>query len=105
VNREVSVAQWVFEKATSYFAETRSATGAPSEYDFAGGPLAAALFAFRAFDTMTYDLVPAVRSHVIVDPFFGALVFVAVLLTDGSVEVADFDLDADYWDVVADEVD
>jgi hypothetical protein len=52
----------VFAIAHELFGETRPPQGDGSEYDFFGGPLAAAVFAFREFDTLSYDVVPAVRS-------------------------------------------
>jgi len=61
------------------------------------------VFAFRDFDTLTFDVVPAVRSYTVVDPFFGPVVFVGVLLRDGVVEIADFDVDPDYWTTVEEE--
>ena len=42
-----------------------------------GGPLAAAIFAFREFDALSYDLLPAVRSYTVVDPIFGVVTFVS----------------------------
>ena len=44
----------------------------PSTTSF--GPLAAAVFAFRDFEQLSFDLIPAVRSYTIVDPFFGPVV-------------------------------
>jgi hypothetical protein len=103
VIRAVRVAQTVYEKAHELFGEHRTVEGAPSEYDFVGGPLAAAVFAFRDFERLAYDTVPAVRTYTIVDPFFGAVVFVGVLVDAGVVEIADFDDDPDYWPAVDDE--
>jgi hypothetical protein len=103
VIREVRVAQAVYEKAHEHFGETRSVEGAPSEYDFVGGPLAAAVFAFRDFERLGYDLVPAVRAYTIVDPFFGVVVFVGVLTELDVVEITTFDDDPDYWATVDDE--
>jgi hypothetical protein len=90
VIREVRVSQQTYEQAHDRFGGSRSVEGAPSEYDFVAGPLAAAVFAFREFDDLTFDLVPAVRSYTIVDPFFGPVVFVAVPLPEGVVEIVDF---------------
>ena len=60
VIREVPrFAQAVYEKAHELFVEHRSVEGMPSEYDFVGGPLAAALFAFRDFERSRTDVVPA----------------------------------------------
>jgi hypothetical protein len=52
---------------------------------------------------MTFDVVPAVRTYTIVDPSFGAVVFVGVLIDAEVVEIADFDDDPDYWSIVDDE--
>lgn len=100
MSRDISVARAVYELAHDRFAEDRSADGSPSEFDFVSGPLAAATFAFREFDQLTYSLVPSVRSVIIVDPFFGPVVFVAMLLTDGTVEIVDFDDDPGYWTAI-----
>lgn len=75
---------------------TRSAGSQGSEYDFVGGPLSAAVFAFREFDALSYDLVPAVRSYTVVDPIFGAVTFAAVLRNDDVVEIVSFADDPDY---------
>ena len=101
--REVRVTQGVYERAHSRFGESRTVEGAPSEYDFVAGPLAAAVFAFRDFERLAYDVVPTVRTYTIVDPFFGAVVFVGVLVDADVVEIADFDDDPDYWPAVDDE--
>lgn len=101
--RRVSVAAPVFEKAHQQFGAARSAVGHPSEYDFIGGPLAAATFAYREFDSLSYDVVPAVRSFTVADPVFGVVTFVAVALVDGTVEVVDFADDPDYWSLIADD--
>ena len=95
--RRVDVAPAVHELAHDRFGEARSASGDGSEYDFVGGPLAAAVFAFRQFDELSYDLIPAVRSYTVVDPIFGAVTFAAVLHTDDIVEIVSFADDPDYW--------
>jgi hypothetical protein len=41
-----------------------------------------------------------VRSLVITDAFFGALVFFGVLVDRTTVEIADFEDDPDYWSMV-----
>jgi hypothetical protein len=97
VNRAVRLGERVLQLAHERFGHERSAAGQPSEYDFVGGPLAAALLAFREFDRLSYGVVPAVRSYTVVDPFFGPVVFVGVLTSDGVVEITDFDDDPDYW--------
>lgn len=101
--RRVQVAPAVYESANEQFGEERSAHGRGSEYDFVGGPLAAAMFAFREFDELSYDLVPAVRSYTVVDPIFGAVTFAAVLRTDDIVEIVSFADDPDYWAALDDD--
>jgi hypothetical protein len=103
VIREVRVAHLVYQLANDRFGETRTPGGSPSEYDFVGGPLAAAVFAFRDFDHLSYDVVSAVRTYTVVDPFFGALIFVGVLVNADVVEIASFVEDPDYWSAVDDE--
>ena len=101
--REVRVGSAVYERAHARFGENRPVEGAPSEYDFVGGPLAAAVFAFRDFERLAHDVVPPVRTYTIIDPFFGAVVFVGVLIEADVVEIADFDDDPDYWSTIDDQ--
>lgn len=61
------------------------------------------MFAFREFDSLSYDLVPAVRSYTVVDPIFGPVTFAAVLRTDDIVEIVSFADDPDYWSVLDDD--
>jgi hypothetical protein len=103
VIREVRVAEEVYVQAQDRFSGTRSPDGAPSASDFVAGPLAAATFAFRDFDNLSYDLVPAIRSYTIVDPFFGPVVFVGIVVMDAFVEIVDFADDPDYWNVIEDD--
>jgi hypothetical protein len=67
------------------------------------GPLAAAVFALRDFESLRFDAVSDVRTYTIVDPFFGPVVFVGVLIDADVVEIADFDDGPDYWPAVDDE--
>jgi hypothetical protein len=97
VIRRVIVAASVFATAHEEFGEKRSPQGDGSEYDFVGGPLAAAVFAFREFDSLSYDVVPAVRSYTVVDPVFGPVTFAAVLQSGGDVEIVAFAHDPGYW--------
>ena len=90
----------VLAKAHDRYGEERSATGKPSEYDFVGGPLAAAILEFSHFDEMPTVAGPAVRSLIITDPFFGVLIFFGVLVGPHSVEIADFEDDPDYWSMI-----
>lgn len=39
----------------------------------------------------------------IVDPVFGSLVFAGVLVEPGVVEIADYEADPDYWDMIEDD--
>jgi len=95
--RRVDIDAAVLEQAHEEFGASRSPDGRPSELDFVSGPLAAAVIAFRDFDDLAYDIVAAVRTHTVVDPFFGPVVFVGVLLTEGTVEIVEFAHDPDYW--------
>lgn len=98
--RQVEVAPSVLNSAHAQFGDQRSPQGAPSEYDFVGGPLAAAVFAFQDFDRLSFEVVPAVRSYAVIDPIFGVVTFAALLRTDGVVEIVDYADDPDYWDAV-----
>ena len=62
---------------TETFGPGRSAQGAPSEWDFWGGPLAAAVVAFREFEVLRFDEFPAVRTLHLFDPIFGPVVLSA----------------------------
>jgi hypothetical protein len=62
MTHRVVVGAVVLGKAHDEFGEDRTVEGSPSEYDFVSGPLAAALFVFRDFANLPFDLVPAVRS-------------------------------------------
>jgi hypothetical protein len=97
VTYEVSVSLTVAARAAERY------PGEPSELDFWAGPLAGALLAFRRFDDLPYPDVPAVRIYLSVDPAFGALVFTGVSLGPGRVEIAAFDEDPDYRDLVGDD--
>lgn len=101
MNRKVRVAASVLTDAHELYGESRTAHGSPSEYEFVSGPLAAAVFAFRGFDQLSHLVVSAVRSYTVVDPFFGPVVFTAILTTDDVVEIVTFADDPDYWDQVA----
>jgi hypothetical protein len=97
---EVRVASYVLDKAHERYGAERTSSGSPDEYDFVGGPLAAALLEFRHFDDLPETAGPSVRSLIITDPFFGALVFFGVLVESATVEIADFEDDPDYWSMV-----
>ena len=105
MTHRVVVGAAALEKAHDEFGEGRTVDGSPSEYDFVSGPLAAAVFAFRDFEQLSFDLIPAVRSYTIVDPFFGPVVFVGVLTIDDLVEIVDFAHDPDYWQFLDESID
>lgn len=102
---EVRVSDLAAEKIATTYGPERSTTGRPSEWDFWSGPLAAALIGFRDFENLLWHSHPEIRTLHIIDPVFGALVFVGVLTEPGTVEVADFDVDPDYWQMVANDPD
>ncbi len=68
----VDVAADLTERITNTYGPRRSEHGAPSEWDFWEGPLAAALIAFRDFESLPFDHVPAIRRLAIVDPSSGS---------------------------------
>ncbi len=94
---EVRVGDVLAERIASQYGPERTARGAPSEWDFWSGPVQAALVGFRDFENLRFDVLPAVRTLHLVDPVFGALVFVGVHLPGDIVEIADFEVDPDYW--------
>lgn len=98
--REVRVGDLAAQKIAAAYGPERSPTGRPSELDFWSGPLPAALIGFRDFDRLPFESHPEVRTLHIVHPFFGAVVFVAVLIEPGVVEIADFEVDSDYWETI-----
>ncbi len=89
----------------SRFGSQRSGDGGPSEWDFWSGPMAAAIIAFRDFNSLRSTDHPRVRALHLVDPVFGPVVFVGVLLDADVVELAEFDDDPDYWDLIGDDPD
>lgn len=46
---------------------------------------------------------PEIRSLHIVDPVFGVVVFVGVRIDPDTIEIADFEIDEDYWQIIANE--
>jgi hypothetical protein len=100
----VAISQFVADKAAERFGNDRSEVGAPSEYDFFGGPLAAAGLAFSDFTNLRAAAGGRVRAVTIVDPVFGPTVFIGVRLRDDTIEIADFEADSDYWDLVDDDL-
>ncbi len=94
---EVRVSEFAASKIASEYGPERSAAGKPSEWDFWSGPLAAALLGFRDFENLLWHPRPEIRSLHIVDPVFGVLVFIGVLIDPDTIEIADFAVDPDYW--------
>lgn len=101
---QVRVGQLLAETITATYGPERSA-GRSSEWDFWGGPLQAALLAFRDFTSLPFDDVPSIRHFVVIDPLFGAVMFTGVLLPDEVVELFAADTDGDYWPLVQDDPD
>ena len=97
---EVGVSRFVADKIAAEYGPERTADGRPSEWDFWSGPLAAALIGFRDFDNLLFDRLPEIRTLHQIDPVFGALVFVGVRVEAGRVEIADFAVDPDYWEMI-----
>lgn len=97
---EIRISHVVAEKIAATYGPERTAAGWPSEWDFWSGPLAAALIGFRDFDNLLYDRRREVRTLHLIDPIFGALVFVGVLVGPEIVEIADFGVDPHYWELI-----
>jgi hypothetical protein len=96
---QVTISQFVAAKAAERYGDGRSeATG--KEYDFYAGPLAAAGLAFSDFLNLRAAAGGRVRSVTVVDSGIGAVVFIGVRRRDDVVEIADFEPDPDYWDLV-----
>jgi hypothetical protein len=99
----VTISQFVAAKAAERFGNGRSDAGVAGEYEFFGGPLAAAGLAFSDFTNLRAAAGGRVRAVTIVDPVFGPTVFIGVRLRDDTIEIADFEADPDYWDAVDDD--
>ena len=97
---EVGVSAALARQIAGAFGPEPDAAGSPSEWDFWGGPLAAALVGFRDFEELGFTYAPEVRSLHVVDPVFGPVVFVGVLVKPGVVELDAFRRDPDYWTVI-----
>lgn len=95
----------VASAAAELYGPERTAAGRPSEYDFASGPLAAAAARFTDFESLPEVAGPSLRSVHLLDPIFGPVVFVGVLVERDVVEIADFTVDPDYWHQIDDDPD
>jgi hypothetical protein len=100
---EVRVGEALADQIEAAFGPERSSEGTPSEWDFWSGPLAAALIAFRDFGELLAPHQPEVRILTFADPVFGPVTFVGVLVEPGLVELAAFDRDPDYWDLIGED--
>lgn len=78
----------------------RTAGGSPSRADFEHGPLAAAILQFERFDLLPEAVGGSVRQCHVLIPAFTPIVFIGVLVGPDLVEIAGFDDDPDYWDLV-----
>ncbi len=105
MKHEVHVSQDAASKIARSYGLERTTSGFPSEWDFWSGPLQAALVRFRGFDSLPYHDDPEIRHLHIVDPVFGVVVFVGVLTKSDRVDIVDFDVDHDYWDMIQDDPD
>ena len=97
---EVRVGRFAAEKIAATYGPEKSEAGEPSEWDFWSGPLTAALIGFRDFENLLFDLHPELRTLHIFDPVFGPVVFLGVLIELDVVEIADFAIDPDYWEMI-----
>lgn len=77
---EVRVGGHLAAKITARFGSQRSTGGQPSEWDFWSGPLAAAVIVFRDAEALLFDQAPEVRTYAYVDPVFGPVLFVGVIV-------------------------
>lgn len=102
---EVHVGAELAAEVTRRWGPERTGAGRSSEYDFWSGPITNARLAFRAFDTLPYDVVPEIRHLHLVDPVFGIVVFFGVLVGPDEVEFAAFADDPDYWQMVENDPD
>lgn len=100
---QVTISEFVAAKAAERFGDGGPEKGNGSEYDFFGGPIAAAGLAFTDFLNLRAAAGGRVRSVTVVDAVFGATVFIGVRRRDDIIEIADFEPDPDYWDLVDDE--
>ncbi len=98
---EVRVSEFVATKIASEYSPERDPRGRPSEFDFWAGPLAAARFGFRDFENFPFVRDSRIRTLHVVDPMFGAVEFVGVLVEAGVVEIADCGADPDYWELIS----
>jgi hypothetical protein len=100
VRFRVQVGVLAREEVDQRYGVERSSEGTPSPTDFEQGPLAAARLQFEHFDTLPEAVGPAVRQCHVLVPGFTPIVFIGVLVEPDLVEIAGFDDDPDYWDMI-----
>ncbi len=93
----VDVGEHVMQQLVVEYPPERTAQGDPNQFDFLGGPLAAAIDRFTAFDLLPEAAGPSVRIATIVDPMFGPVTFTGVLVGDDRVEIAEYMADPEFW--------
>ena len=89
-----------FKVTVSRFVAAKIAERYGEADEFADGPLAAATHAFADFLNLRAAAGGTVRVVTIVHPVFGATVFIGVRMKDDTIEIADFDADPDFLDLV-----
>jgi hypothetical protein len=102
---EVRVSAALAHEIVETFGPEDPGADQPSEWNFWSGPLAAALFAFRQFEGLRFSHRPEIRSLHLVDPLFGPIVFVGVLIEPDVVVLDTFAYDPDYWAGIEDDPD
>jgi hypothetical protein len=100
VRYRVQVGPTVRQEIERRYRAERTPEGGPSLADFEGGPLAAATFRFEHFDDLPEAMGPSVRQCHVLVPAFTPVVFIGVLVAPDVVEIAGFEDDPDYWDVI-----
>jgi len=103
VKYNVRIGALAREEIDRRYGVDRGPAGRPSRRDFERGPLAAATLRFEQFDTLAEAVGPAIRQCHVLDPGFAPIVFVGVLIEADLVEIASFDEDPDYWDLIEDD--
>lgn len=99
----VRVGSFAAEKIADEYGPERSTTGQPSEWDFLPVLLEAARLGFRDFENLPSGVDPRIRAIHILVPFVGAVAITGVLVEEDVVEIADFEVDPDYWEIAMDD--
>ena len=55
----------------------------------------------KRFEQLSFEAVEPVRYMLTYFPTVGVLAFYGVLLTDGTVELVDVEIDDDYWETIS----